>query len=95
MNQVLDGGFDENRLIEDHLGDQLRGHIQQAVGRDYPLDAVDDLDSIGVAALFHHRQIDRGLAVHADFADLDLGGVLRFADVRNQHGGLPPGLQRQ
>ena len=82
----------ENRLVEDHLGDQLLGHVQQ-VGDDL-LDAVDHRDGVGVAALFEHRQIDRGLAVDAHLVVLDLRGVLRLAHVAHQHRGLAHRFER-
>ena len=49
------------------------------------LHAVDDGDRVGVAALLHHRQERRPLAVHLDDVVLDLVGVLGVADVADAH----------
>ena len=52
------------------LADQFLGHVEQVLHR--VLDAVHHRDGVGVAALLEHRQVDRGLAVHAHDVGLDL-----------------------
>ena len=93
VEQRLDGGLDEDGLIEDHLADEFFRDVEQMLHR--VLDAVHDRDGVGVPALFEHRQVDRRLAIHAHHVGLDLLRVLGIADVGDADRRLPDGLHRQ
>ena len=92
VEQRLDRALDEQRLIEHDLRRQLLRHVHQPA--DQILHAVDDRDRVGVAALLHHRQVDRRLAVDGHDVVLDLMGVLGAADVAHGHRRAADGLQR-
>ena len=70
-------------MVENHVADQLRRHVEQA--RDYILHAIHHRDGIGVAALLQDRKIDGPLAVHAHHVGLDLLRVLGDPDVGHAH----------
>ena len=53
VEQRLDRALDEQRLVEHDVGLQLLRHVDQLA--DQVLDAVDDRDRVGVAALLHDR----------------------------------------
>ena len=92
VEQRLDRALDEQRLVEHDLRRQLLRHVDQAA--DQILHAVDDGDGVGVAALLHHRQVDRRLAVDGHDVVLDLVAVLGAADVAHRDRRSADGLQR-
>ena len=93
VNQVLDRVADKDGLVEDDFGHQLLWHVDQ-VG-DRLLDPVDHRDRVRIAALFHHRQIDRGLPVDPDDVGLDFRSILGVADISDQHRPVADRFQRQ
>ena len=93
VDQVFDRGADEDRLVEDHLGDQFFRNVDQV--RDGFLDAIDDRDRIGVPALLEDRKINRGLAVDPHNVGLDRRRILDLADIPEQDRGIADGLDRE
>ena len=87
VEQVLDGGLDEDRLVEDDVGDERLRHVEQL--GDGVLDAVDDRDGVGIAALLQHRQIGGSLAVDAHDVRLNLRGILARGRHRRPAPELP------
>jgi hypothetical protein len=51
VQQRLDGALDEQRLVEDDIGFELRRHVEQL--SDHALTPSTTADRVGVAALLH------------------------------------------
>ena len=56
-------------------------------------DAIDHGDSIGVATLLQHGQIDRALPIDANYVALNCGGIFGAADIANTDGRLADHFQ--
>ncbi len=81
---VGDGGFDEERLIKNDFGNELPGNVDQVPKRF--LDALDDGDGVGFAALFENGKVDGALPIHSYDVGLDGLGVYGFADIADKEG---------
>ena len=79
LNEVLDGGFDEQRLVEDHGGFERGGNVDQIL--DGSFHAIDDGDGVAVAALLQYGNIHRPLPIDADDVGLDGPRVFRLANI--------------
>jgi hypothetical protein len=66
-------------LIEDDIGDQLSGKVEQAL--DQRTHVVDHLNGVAVAARFHDGDVGGLLAVDAYDVVLQLAGVFGLADI--------------
>ena len=93
VDEVLDGVFDEHRLIEHNFSDQPPRHVEQV--SDGTFDSAHDGKGVRLAPLFQHRQIYRRLAVHAHDVVLELRSVPGIAHVRHEHRRIAEGFQRQ
>ena len=85
--------FDKDRLIEDDIGHQRLGHVEQVA--DDILDPFDNGNRVGVPALLENGQVNGWLPVDADHVVLDLRGVLGVTDVLHQDGRLTDRLDRE
>src|SRR5581483_5801840 len=83
MQKSLDRGADETGLVEHDIGLHCRGNVDEVGYR--ISDSVDYRDRVRIAALLHHRQIDRTLAVHMDGVVLERVRILELPDVGHQH----------
>jgi hypothetical protein len=61
---------------------------------DCSLHAIDDRDSVAVAALLEDGNIDGALSIDAHDVILERARIHGLADVRHQHGGISHGFER-
>ena len=90
MQHRVDRFLDEHGLIEDDIGDQLLGQVEQVPVRF--ADVVDHLDGVAVSARLHDRDVGGLLAVDADDVVLQLARVLGLADVAHRNPACAHGL---
>jgi len=93
VDEVGNGVPDEDRLVEDDVGDEGFRDVDEVL--EGGPDSIDDGDGVGIATLLENGEIDGALAVDTDQVVLDLGGILGFADVADEDGGISGGLERQ
>ena len=92
MDQRADRLLDKLRLVKYDAGCELPGHIEKVRG--HLPHGIHNCNRIGIASLFHDREINGRLSVHADHIRLDRVGVSSGADVSDRHVGTADRLER-
>ena len=91
-DDVLDGGFDKHRLIEDDRSLELLRDIEE-MSRGFA-DSVDDGDRVGITALLEDRNVDGVLPVDAHDVGLELAAIDCMTNVAHEDGSVADCLER-
>ena len=92
FDEIADGQFDEDGLVEDYLSLEDGGNIDEMFeGGPH---AIDDRDGITIAALLEDGNVYGALAIDAHNVGLNGAGVFCVSDIRDKNRAQTDGFER-